>query len=190
MPRPRKYSTKKLREKVDAYFDSITRDVTITEQIPTGELDAKGHMIYETMPVWNKLGQPATAEEYIIPPTVGGLCEYLGIHRSTWAEYCDISKYPEYSDTISRARGRMLSYLEKQLLTRPGKDVRGIIFNMQNNYGYIGEKCYLDLGPGAQNALKGVTMTERAAMLRNLLDDVKQGDFDYLHETGSGTSTE
>lgn len=136
MGRPRKYTPKKLREKVNEYFDSITRIVEVTEQVPTGNLDSKGHMIFETRPVLNRLGLPAQVEEYIIPPTVGGLCEFLGINRSTWAEYCNTDKHPEFSNTTTRTRGRMRAYLELQLLTRSGKDVKGIIFDLQNNYGY------------------------------------------------------
>ena len=176
MGRPRKYTPKRLREQVNAYFDSITRYVDATEQVPTDERDSYGHVVFKARPVLNKLGRPVRVEEYIVPPTVGGLCEYLGIHRSTWAEYCDSYKYPEFSDTITRAQGRMQAYLELQLLTRPGKDVKGIIFNLQNNYGYIGKKHEVEFGRDAQNYLRGVTMTERAAMLRGLLDDLKHGE--------------
>ena len=30
----------------------------------------------------------------------------------------------------------MHAYLEQEMLTRPGKDLKGILFNLENNYGY------------------------------------------------------
>ena len=69
--------------------------------------------------------------EYLVVPSVGGLCEFLGIHRSTWAEYCS---QEEFSDTTTRVQGRLRAWREEQLLTR--KDVKGIIFDLENNYGY------------------------------------------------------
>lgn len=134
--RPKKYTERTLKKAVEAYFDSITREVPLTENVDTGEKDRSGHKIYEVKPVYNKRGEQVTITEYLVPPTVGGLCEHLKIHRSTWAEYSDPEIHPEFSDTTTRARGRMREYLEQQLLTRPGKDIKGVIFSLENNYGY------------------------------------------------------
>lgn len=136
MARPKKYTPRTLSKAVERYFDSITREITVTEKRETGQRDDKGHMIYETVPVKNKLGEPVTVTEYVVPPTVGSLCAYLGIHRSTWAEWCDKQKHPEFSDTTTHAVGRMRAWNEEQLLTRSGKDIKGVIFNLENNYGY------------------------------------------------------
>lgn len=133
MSKPKKYSPKALRSAVTAYFDSISREITVTEQVATGERDDKGHMIYEPRAVKNRLGEEMKTIEYLIPPTVGGLADYLGIHRDTWNAYCNDEKY---SDTTTYARGRMHAYLEQEMLTRPGKDLKGILFNLENNYGY------------------------------------------------------
>ena len=132
MARPKKYTEKTLPKAVNRYFGSITRTVTATELQETEERDDKGHKIYKRVPIINSLGQEAKIEEYIIPPTVGDLCRHLGIHRSTWAEYCDPKQHPEFSDTTTYARGRIRAYLEQQLLIR--KDVKGIIFDLQNNH--------------------------------------------------------
>lgn len=134
MSRPRKYTPNTLKKAVNDYFDSISRLVPLTEKKNTGRKDGDGHVIYEEVPVLNRLGAQATVLEYLVPPTVGGLCEHLGIHRSTWADYCDAQQHPEFSDTTTHARGRMRAWLEEQLLTR--KDVKGIVFDLQNNYGY------------------------------------------------------
>lgn len=137
MAAPRKYkSPKKFDEAVERYFLSITRQVTVTEQKATGNRDDKGHVIYEAVPVINSLGEETKVTEYIVPPSVYDLYTYLGISESTWNNYCDPEKHPEFLGTITRARGRMRAWNEMQLLTRSGKDLKGIIFNLENNYGY------------------------------------------------------
>ena len=140
MGRPKKYTPRTLKTAVEKYFDSISREIGMTEKVDTGERDSSGHKIYKDEPVLNKCGEQVRITEYLIPPTVGGLCEALGIHRSTWAEYCDQDQHPEFSDTTTRARGRMREYLEQQLLIRSGRDVKGVIFSLQNNYGYADRK--------------------------------------------------
>lgn len=136
MGRPKKYTARRLREQVELYFDSISRDVPVLVPESTGEFDKFGHEIVKMVPAENRLGSQIMRTEYLIPPSVGGLCEFLGIHRDTWAEYCDKAKHPEFSDTTTHARGRMQAWNEEQLLTRSGKDCKGIIFNLENNYGY------------------------------------------------------
>lgn len=133
MGRKKNYTPQTLRRAVKRYFDSISREVTVKETVPTGEKDDKGHMIYQEVPVTNALGEEMKTVQYLIPPTVGGLAAYLGIHRDTWNAYCND---PEFSDTTTYARGRMHAYLEQEMLTRPGKDLKGVLFNLENNYGY------------------------------------------------------
>lgn len=174
MARPKKYTKKTLSEAVDRYFSSITRTVTVTERVETGERDSKGHMIYERRPVINSLGEEAKTLEYIVPPTVGGLCAYLGIHRSTWADYCDQKLYPEFSDTTTRARGCLRAWLEEQLLTR--KDVKGIIFDLQNNHGYS-EKRQVELGERASKAVSTASMSmgEKKMLLEEIAREFAEG---------------
>jgi hypothetical protein len=133
--RPRKFTRLGLEKAVQRYFDSISREVTVTEKVDSGERDDHGHVVWELVPIVNKLGEEIRVTEYAVPPTVQGLCHSIGIHRSTWAEYCDPEKHPEFSDTTTRARGLLREYLERELLTRPGKDVRGIVFQLEMNYG-------------------------------------------------------
>lgn len=137
MGAPKKYKTAKSLEKaVQAYFDSITREKTVMEDKPTGQRDKYGHMIYEPVEVTNRLGQPVTVTEFLVPPSVGDLSQFLGIHRSTWYDYCDPDKHPEFSDTTTWALGRIHAYLERESLTREGKNLKGVIFNLENNFGY------------------------------------------------------
>lgn len=174
MARPRKYTKKTLAEAVERYFASITRIVPVTEMVDTGKRDDKGHKVYERVAVKNSLGEEAKVEEYIVPPTVGSLCEYLQIHRSTWADYCDHNLHPEFSDTTTRARGRLRAYLEQQLLIR--KDVKGIIFDLQNNHGYS-EKRELELGEKATKVIStaSIPLSEKKQMLEEIAREFAGG---------------
>lgn len=136
MGRQKKYTARTLSRAVDAYFDSITREVEVTERVDTGKRDRQGHQIFETRPVTNKLGQTVRKTEYLVPPSVRELCCFLGITIATWANYADPGKHPELAGVVREACERMKAWNERELVTRPGKDVRGIIFNLQANYGY------------------------------------------------------
>ena len=129
----KKYTPRALHKAVVRYFRSITRWVKVTESVPTGKVDRMGHQIMEQRPVVNQLGEEMQRLEYVIPPSVGGLCMFLEIHRSTWNDYC---KDEKYADTTTHARGVMHAYLEQESLTRQGKDLKGVLFNLENNYGY------------------------------------------------------
>lgn len=173
MARPKKYNKKTLTEAVDRYFASITRVLPLTEKVDTGRRDADGHKVYEDRPVMNSLEEQATVEEYIVPPTVGALCMALGIHRCTWAEYCDHDEHPEFKDITTKAKERMRTYLEQQLLTR--KDVKGVIFDLQNNHGYT-EKRQVELGERATKAVSMATvpLSEKVALLREVARDFQE----------------
>jgi len=163
--REKKYkSAKSLSEAVNAYFAAISRTVTATEQYDTGERDGDGHRVYGHRPILNDDGIEIRYVEYVKPPTIGGLCGYLHIHRSTWAEYCN---RPEYASPTTGARERVREWLEEQLVTR--RDVRGIIFDLQNNFGYA-EKQEIEFGPRAERTLAAGTIpiSEREALLREI----------------------
>lgn len=136
MGRPKKYTARTLAKAVEAYFDSITREKELTERVGTGRRDGSGHEIFETKPVTNKLGQPVRVTEYVVPPSVKDLCDHLGVNRATWAEYANPDKHPELAAIVRETRERLQAWNERELVTRPGRDVRGIIFNLQANYGY------------------------------------------------------
>ena len=152
MGRPKKYTERTLRKAVKAYFRRITRTITIREQVNTGEKDGWGHWIYTLEDVKN-----------------GGLCEALGIHRSTWADYCDPELHPELLEVTAWAREVIQHYLESELLGRDGKNLKGVIFSLQNNFG-MSEKKTVELGPKAAMAVASaaVSMEEKRAMLEEL----------------------
>ena len=149
----KKYTARGLKKAVDNYFASITRTVAMTEPKDSGTRDKMGHVIYIQEPVINSLGKQVMITEYLVPPSVGGLCRHLGIHRATWANYCDHEKHPEHIDTTTQAQGYMRAWNEEQLLTRSGKDIKGIIFNLENNYGYR-ERQSVEVTGGVEEYLK------------------------------------
>lgn len=134
MARRKKYTQRTLEQAVRRYFASISRERTITERVDSGRKDSSGHVIWNTVPIKNLLGEEMKVIEYMVPPTVGGLCSYLGIHRSTWHEYSNKSKHPELAAITGWAKSQMQAWLEEQLVTR--RDVRGVVFDLENNYGY------------------------------------------------------
>ena len=132
MGRKKKYTAKELEKRVAAYFASITRTVTIKEKVE--KKDDRGRTVFEWEPVRNDAGEEIKQVEYVVPPTVAGLTDFLKIDHDTWAAYCDSEKYPEFSDTTKRTRARMFAYLQGETLTRPDKALKGILFNITNNY--------------------------------------------------------
>lgn len=145
----KKYTGRTLAKAVKRYFDSISRDAVVTEKKPTGELDKYGHMIFEDVPVENRLGEVMKRIEFLLPPTVSGLCVALKIHRSTWSEY---AKDPEFADTVACAGGLMRAWLEEQSLMRQGKDFRGVEFNLIHNFG-VGKEVAADTGGTVEDLL-------------------------------------
>ena len=134
--RYRKYrSDQALRKAVKGYFDSISREKTVMEAYNTGQKDSWGHFVLEWRPVTSEQGVHMREREYVIPPTVGGLCAYLEISRDTWNRYCDKAENPQFAETCEWAREQLLAWREKELLRRPGKQLRGLIFDLQVNYG-------------------------------------------------------
>ena len=149
--RRKEYTPEKLERAVERYFKSITRRVQVTEYVPTGEKDKDGHAIMEKVPVLNSLGKEVWVTEYIVPPSQADLVDFLGIHRSTWNNYSDAEKNPQFAEITTRAWERMKAWNERELKTRPGKDLKGIIFNLENNYGYR-ERQSVDLNGGGIEA--------------------------------------
>ena len=95
MSRPKKYNGKKLLKAVERYFRRITREETVTVPQETGEKDKYGHAVVKMVPAVNQLGEELTEMVYLVPPTIGDLCIYLGISGSTWAEYGSEEEFSE-----------------------------------------------------------------------------------------------
>lgn len=132
MGRKKKYSAAALRKAVERYFRSISRVVPVTEKVPTGEYDERGHMIFRDEPVENQLGERVERIEYLLPPEEGALCRALGISTTTWASY---GRQEETAEVVADAKDTIKAWLWGEMLTRSGKDVKGVQFNLENNYG-------------------------------------------------------
>lgn len=138
---PKAYTPRTLKKAVDRYFASISRVVQVKEPIPTGQLDKYGHPIVEYVPVKNSLGEEVYTTEYLIKPSRAGLARFLGIHRGTWDNYREQPEtYPEFREIVEDAEDRIFAWTHEQLLTRSGKDVKGIVVELEHNWGYKQER--------------------------------------------------
>lgn len=132
MPREKKYSARSFEDALKRYFEGISRVRTVTEPVGTGRMDRYGHEIMAQRPVKNLRGETVTVTEFVEPPTVGGLCAALEISRATWMRYHEgpTAAAAAWADDVLR------TWNERELLTREGRNLQGVIFNLQNNYGY------------------------------------------------------
>ena len=126
---------------VAGYFRSISRTVTAEDR---------------GAPILNDGGEPIRYREYVIPPTVWGLCEALGISRATWESYCDPRQHPEFRSAAALARDLMQDWSQRALLSR--KDVRGLIYILQN----------APEQPAEPEAGEGLSLSRRRAILEEL----------------------
>lgn len=156
-----------LREAVGHYFARISRIVPVREAYETGEKDQYGHAVMKNRPVYNMLDEPATRIEWFEPPSVGGLCVYLGISRETWSNYgAPDSKLRE---VVEEARGKIEAYWEGQL-AREGR-TQGIQFNLSHNFGWKA-RGEVSLDRDTREALSGkpVSLEEKLALIREMAE--------------------
>lgn len=166
MGRDKAYNGKSFKAAVDRYFKSITRTKKAQERVPTGKKDKDGHEIFEFRDILNDKKKPITYTEYVIPPSVTALCLFLGIHRDTFASY---GNQEEFSDTVTRARGRIEAYLEEQLMT--GKKVQGVIFQLKNNYGWKDQR-ELELGKETRESMaENLSLAEKMALIKSVVSE-------------------
>lgn len=116
---------------VKSYFDSITRREKVLEPRDTGELDKYGHKIYEMVPAMNGKNEEVFHTVYLLPPSVGDLCEHLKISSSTWHRYC---QDPEFEEVAEWATDRFKNWRMSELVTRPDKLIGGIKYDLELNY--------------------------------------------------------
>ena len=135
MGRSKKYNAKSLQAAIDDYFAAISYTTTAKEMVDSGKRDEKGHVILHPIEIKNDRGEPIAVREFVRPPTVTGLCRSLGISRETWREYSDDEKLGPIAEA---GKAVIEEYLETMLYRE--KNVTGIIFNLQNNYGWKEKK--------------------------------------------------
>lgn len=116
---------------VKSYFDSITRREPVMEPEDTGRLDKYGHKIYRMVEALNGKGEKVFHTVYLLPPSVGDLCEHLGISSSTWHRYCQEEDFEEVTEW---ATDKFKSWRMSELVTRPDKHIGGIKYDLELNY--------------------------------------------------------
>ena len=123
----------KLEKDITAYFSGISRLVTVKENKPTGKKDSYGHEIYELASVTNRLGKVVKVEEWLIPPSIPDLLHQLKLTQEQWDE---MKKIEGFRETCEAAERRVERYLRRELLTRPNKEVKGVMLTLQKDFGF------------------------------------------------------
>lgn len=152
--RPKKYTKKSLKDAVDKYFKSIS--CTHFAKDLSGE------------EIINDNGEKVKVTSFVIPPSITGLCLYLGIDRSTFQNYLERDRHLDLYPIATQAKARIEEYLERQLLTRD-KGLQGIIFNLQNNYGWK-DKKEIELGSETRESLDAskMSLSQKKALIREM----------------------
>lgn len=166
--RPKELTANQFRNGVERYFASITSEEEVTQDVPDElvdmdgtiirRLDEKGHAIKKRVKVLDMNGEPVKRTVWVCPPGLAALCLFLGIDKATFARYAKL----ESSSTVSQddaqlyrasaawAKACMEAYLEEQL---GGKNYRGAMFNLQENYGWK-QKTEVTVRGGVEEFLK------------------------------------
>lgn len=175
---PRKYATPaKLKNAVNRYFAQISRTVPATEMVPSGRIDGKGRPIMQPVTVKNDADEIVYIKEYIVKPTIAGLCVYLGISKDTWAEY---SHREGYESICAAAKLEMERDRSERLGSGSGD--HGIEFDLKYNFGW-GETITIEAGDATRKvmAAAAVPMEEKLKLLEEMglmLPGVTNGEDD------------
>lgn len=149
--RKHELTAQQFRAGTEAYFRSITYTARVTRRVAAEtvdengivhpQLDRMGHQLYREEAVSDMDGNPIEELRYARAPGIAALCLYLGIHKTTFARYAAMAESDRvtkqeaelYRATAAWARARIEAYLEPML---EGKNSRGVIFNLQENFGW------------------------------------------------------
>lgn len=180
--REKKYTAVSLERACEAYFASISYEEPVMKTVPATDengvflKDDKGHTMYKQETVKTLDGKDAVKTVWIEPPSIMGLCLYLGLHRSTFLRYGDLDGEDEenerFRNTVTRARGRVEAYNISRLEDKSA--ARGAIFNLQNNFGWA-EKQEVEIGEKTRAAVTygaDMTMKEKIQWLKEQGMDV------------------
>lgn len=144
-----KAAGKKLREEIDNYFAGISRMRAVTENVPTGEKDKYGRDICEERIALNGRGETVKVEEWLVPPTIADLLQYVGLTKEEWERFRGDDKL---RTVVQAAELRVERYLRRELLMRPGKDLKGVVLTLQHDFGFDAET---EMGGGTLEELLG-----------------------------------
>ena len=161
MGRWKKYkSVAEFSDAVESYFSGIT----YTENARKPDTWISGKYVPGDEIIGND-GKPIEIKRYAVPPSITELQCYLGISRQTWSMY---AQREGYRDVIEIARMRVEAYLTQQLVLM-GRDCKGIIFSLENNFGYADrEKTKSDSESGRGQEADTMTALEKMELLKSI----------------------
>ena len=142
----------------DGYFKSISAVVPVERE--EWEKSVDGKWIKRTVPVLSRDGCPMTKVEWFTPPTVGGLCAYLGISRHTFSA---LAKSAKFAAAVADARAVITTYLEERISDPAARNIKGVQLSLET----------LTAAAQKDEAVQAVPMTnaERAALLREMIEN-------------------
>ena len=153
-----------LEEAVDRYFRSISREKLLTEKTETGETDKNGKPITVDTAVLNALGEVVTVTEFLLPPTRWGLLHSLGLTEEDWHA---LSRKPALSAVVRQAEARLVDWRFQQILSLPGKDIKGLLFDLEQNY---------SITPPVAEAPPSVSLEEKRRCLKELCEELRENE--------------
>lgn len=171
----KKYTAAGFRKACNGYFNSISYETTVMRQKADlddagyPQLDAFGHIKYKHEPIVTADGNEAKELRWIEPPSIQGLCLYLGIDAATFWRYTNDEEDLSLAKEAKLAKARVEAYLISRLEDKSAAN--GTKFNLQHNFGWMDRKTEdkTELGAGgypASDRLNGMTMEEKIKMLR------------------------
>lgn len=182
MGRKRKLTARALKNGVERYFNSIRSETPMMRCVPVlletedgtkvPKLDEFGHVMMKYEPVVSVSGEPVMQVEWVEPPSIIGLCLFLGIDRTTFYRWCNPEgdldeEEEEFCNIATRARGRIEAYLTAK--TEDKTAARGAIANLEANFGWK-RKREIGLDQPTQRAVAMASMTseEKLSALREM----------------------
>ena len=175
----KKYTAAGCRKACNGYFDSISYETTVMRQKADlddagyPQLDAFGHIKYKHVPIVTADGNEAKELRWIEPPSIQGLCLFLGIDAATFWRYTNDDEDLSLAKEAKLAKARVEAYLISRLEDKSAAN--GTKFNLQHNFGWM-EKKEIELGAGTRRtiAATGMTMEEKKAILQEIGAEVPE----------------
>ena len=127
---------KRLKEGIEDYFAGISRREAVTENVPTGEKDKYGRDICEERLALNGRGEVVKVERWLVPPSIQDLLHHIGLTKAEWECFRGEDRF---THLVQAAELRVERYLRRELLIRPGKDLKGVILSLQHDFGFDAE---------------------------------------------------
>lgn len=154
------------------YFSSITREREVTERVPTERRDSYGHVIFEERPIKNVRGESIKTYELAVRPSVQALCDYLHIRPGTWQH---LRKSEETAAICMDAEEMIKDWAVGELVTREGKNVRGIMHYLDNSFGWKDSR-EISVSSETVKGLAGLSLAEKLQVIAEAAADDRAGD--------------